>query len=212
MERERLPIKVELPRCPFCHEDVAADEPKRGCEACFAWHHAECWDEGRGRCSACGVAPDVSAPEPATAAPQAPSRDRPRRPWIRRWRSQAAGESLSDDALRRGPVGLGGDSLRVGDQAPQLAAIVGIVAAFVSLGWTWEHLGVLPIVGLLSLIALGVVFLVITPGGEGRLWRRRRRRRRRRGKELGKPSEAGGLAAPDAPAEPAPQPKADPPK
>jgi len=42
-------------RCPFCHAPVrpGADEPKRSCGACMAWHHAECWAE-HGGCAACG--------------------------------------------------------------------------------------------------------------------------------------------------------------
>lgn len=53
-ERERPSIKVELPRCPFCHENVQAEEAKHGCPDCMAWHHEGCWTEGGEKCAACG--------------------------------------------------------------------------------------------------------------------------------------------------------------
>lgn len=53
MEREGARIKIDRPRCPFCHEAVGSEDAKRGCEECMAWHHAECWAE-HGRCAACG--------------------------------------------------------------------------------------------------------------------------------------------------------------
>lgn len=40
-------------RCPFCHEDVAADSAATVCQACLSRHHAPCWSEG-GRCGSCG--------------------------------------------------------------------------------------------------------------------------------------------------------------
>ncbi len=41
-------------RCPFCHAGVVpSSEPARACGACFAPHHADCWDE-LARCGACG--------------------------------------------------------------------------------------------------------------------------------------------------------------
>jgi HEAT repeat protein len=45
--------RVNLPRCPFCHERIEAEGEKQGCGQCMAWHHAECWAEGGGKCSAC---------------------------------------------------------------------------------------------------------------------------------------------------------------
>jgi hypothetical protein len=53
VEHER-PIHVELPRCPFCHENVKAEEPKHGCPDCMAWHHEGCWSESGAKCAACG--------------------------------------------------------------------------------------------------------------------------------------------------------------
>lgn len=40
-------------RCPFCHEAPGEQERASVCRACFAPHHAACWDE-HGACSACG--------------------------------------------------------------------------------------------------------------------------------------------------------------
>jgi len=56
-------IRVERPRCPYCHGDLDPGQAKHGCEACLAWHHRECWDE-HGACSACG-AREADAPPPA---------------------------------------------------------------------------------------------------------------------------------------------------
>lgn len=82
MEKSRARIKVDKPRCPFCHEAVDAEEDKRACDACMAWHHAECWTE-HGRCATCGLvaylglaeapSPEPSSdlsPEPSSGAPQ----------------------------------------------------------------------------------------------------------------------------------------------
>ncbi|MCA8920466.1 MAG: hypothetical protein KDD82_01585 [Planctomycetes bacterium] len=181
VERERIQIKVDLPRCPFCHDDVLADQPKRGCEACFAWHHAECWGEGGERCSACGVAPEGATPV-APAAPEQRERRRGRR-WIHRWRALAAqGRSDPDpDLVRAGQIGtpVPGRRLSPRDHAALRVATAGLVAALITLGWAREHLGVLPTVVLLSLIGLVVVFLVIAPGNAARLWRAKRNKRRK---------------------------------
>jgi hypothetical protein len=56
---------VKHPRCPFCHDEVLATDPKRACEACMGWHHRECWDECGDRCGACGAS--AEAPPPSTA-------------------------------------------------------------------------------------------------------------------------------------------------
>ena len=48
-------------RCPYCHVSLAGAEPKKGCDSCLAWHHAECWDE-HGRCSTCGSGSADQAP------------------------------------------------------------------------------------------------------------------------------------------------------
>jgi len=47
-------VEVTANRCPFCHEGVQADGANVACEGCLARHHAPCWDEGGGRCAACG--------------------------------------------------------------------------------------------------------------------------------------------------------------
>ncbi|HZV01562.1 MAG TPA: hypothetical protein VFF73_32920 [Planctomycetota bacterium] len=52
----RHEVKVERPRCPFCHDDVQAEDEKHGCATCMAWHHLECWEESGARCATCGHA------------------------------------------------------------------------------------------------------------------------------------------------------------
>lgn len=51
-DRER-PV-VPLPRCPYCHEDVARGESIQVCAVCHAFHHGACWSE-LGGCAACGA-------------------------------------------------------------------------------------------------------------------------------------------------------------
>ncbi len=51
--QERHQVDVQHPRCPYCHDEVGAEGLKQGCPSCMAWHHSECWAEGRA-CSACG--------------------------------------------------------------------------------------------------------------------------------------------------------------
>ncbi len=75
----RHEVKVERPRCPFCHDDVQAEDEKHGCATCMAWHHLECWRESGERCATCGhseleVLPDEHdvpevLPEPAAEYP-----------------------------------------------------------------------------------------------------------------------------------------------
>jgi hypothetical protein len=57
---------VKHPRCPFCHEEVLASDPKRACEACMAWQHRGCWSEGGDRCATCGAAAVVPPPSAGT--------------------------------------------------------------------------------------------------------------------------------------------------
>lgn len=38
--------------CPFCRDDLIEEAPTI-CGKCNAAHHAECWAEGRNRCSSC---------------------------------------------------------------------------------------------------------------------------------------------------------------
>ena len=51
-------------QCPCCNEAVAPSQAKRGCEACMAWHHEDCYfgNNGRGQCGTCHIKarPDVS--------------------------------------------------------------------------------------------------------------------------------------------------------
>lgn len=67
--RDDLAVKANHARCPYCHEAVrpGPDEPKRSCEACMAWHHADCWTE-QGGCAAC----DVEDPATVRPAPTGP--------------------------------------------------------------------------------------------------------------------------------------------
>ncbi|MBI3726020.1 hypothetical protein HY251_18990 [bacterium] len=51
LETER-PL-VPLPRCPYCHEDVAHGDSLSVCRECHAFHHKECFRECRG-CASCG--------------------------------------------------------------------------------------------------------------------------------------------------------------
>lgn len=44
-------VKQSPNRCPFCHDDVQAEESV-ACRDCLARHHEGCWNEGVG-CSAC---------------------------------------------------------------------------------------------------------------------------------------------------------------
>ncbi len=63
----RVVVGRQTPRCPYCHEEVAAGGV-HGCPGCTAWHHADCWREA-GRCAACGfVEPGAT---PLTAPPRA---------------------------------------------------------------------------------------------------------------------------------------------
>lgn len=43
--------------CPGCREAIAPSDGKRGCEACMAWHHRDCFGErdGRAFCMACSA-------------------------------------------------------------------------------------------------------------------------------------------------------------
>lgn len=58
------PARIEQPRCPFCHEDIAPASEQLACNACRAWHHQDCWREGAG-CSACRAgATGLEQPDP----------------------------------------------------------------------------------------------------------------------------------------------------
>ena len=48
-------VRVEAPRCPYCHDDVSPSDPeKQACSICMTWHHQDCWAE-HGGCSSCAV-------------------------------------------------------------------------------------------------------------------------------------------------------------
>ncbi len=64
MELTQLPIVVEHPRCPFCHEGVGPEDEATPCLTCRAWQHTECAREGAGRCGACRA---LAARPPARA-------------------------------------------------------------------------------------------------------------------------------------------------
>lgn len=53
MELLQLPILVEHPRCPFCHDALGPADDATPCLTCRAWQHADCASEGAGRCGAC---------------------------------------------------------------------------------------------------------------------------------------------------------------
>ena len=44
-------VTVEANRCPYCRDDVLAEQSVV-CQTCLTRHHPECWDEA-GRCSSC---------------------------------------------------------------------------------------------------------------------------------------------------------------
>ena len=46
-------ITIDRPRCPYCHDDIRAEDEKRGCVQCMTWFHEECLKE-LGRCTNCG--------------------------------------------------------------------------------------------------------------------------------------------------------------
>jgi hypothetical protein len=52
-KRSRQQLRVEHPRCPFCHDAVRGEDEKHGCSGCMAWHHLECWRESSERCATC---------------------------------------------------------------------------------------------------------------------------------------------------------------
>jgi hypothetical protein len=113
VERER-PIRVELPRCPFCHENVKADGPKHGCADCMAWHHEGCWRESGAKCAACGrgeAATTVRAPEAS-------------RPMADAWLS-------TDRMLFYAIVTVG--VIALGNQVPGDRGIFGVIVAFMLL-------------------------------------------------------------------------------
>lgn len=56
--RERL--KVNRPRCPYCHDEIAPGGAIRACHGCLTWHHQDCW-EIYGSCVTCGIVPALTA-------------------------------------------------------------------------------------------------------------------------------------------------------
>ncbi|MCO5169849.1 MAG: PHD finger domain-containing protein [Planctomycetes bacterium] len=69
MDVHALTIRVEHPRCPFCHGPVEPDDAAAPCLGCRAWHHSECLAEGAARCGACGRAA-ASAPARVRVTPR----------------------------------------------------------------------------------------------------------------------------------------------
>ncbi len=61
-------VKVEHPRCPYCHDEVVAGDPKVACLECMAWQHRECFAEQTGKCAACGRAASLEDVAPRVAA------------------------------------------------------------------------------------------------------------------------------------------------
>ena len=68
MEKTRPDLKVNRPRCPYCHDDIVAGDANRACYACLTWHHSECWNYSG--CVTCGGGP----PEPPSEPKREPSR------------------------------------------------------------------------------------------------------------------------------------------
>ncbi len=59
---ERDDVHVAANRCPFCHEDVEAQESVV-CQGCLTRHHEACWEES-GVCSSCGGAQRLTSATP----------------------------------------------------------------------------------------------------------------------------------------------------
>ena len=70
-------IKVNKPRCPYCHDDIQSDDEKAGCNQCMAWFHEECWQEHGGCTSCTSPTRPLRAPEvprgQLTTTPQRPT-------------------------------------------------------------------------------------------------------------------------------------------
>ena len=80
----RPQIRVNDPRCPYCHEAVATGEREQlACNRCRAWHHQECWTEANSRCSSCGSKSTGLFVPSSGVRPALPPRESPSR--VRRW-------------------------------------------------------------------------------------------------------------------------------
>jgi hypothetical protein len=64
-------VRVEHPRCPFCHEAVRPEEEKAACLHCMAWQHGECWRELGERCGSCRRSRYETAPATPTRIQEA---------------------------------------------------------------------------------------------------------------------------------------------
>ena len=133
-------VRVEGPRCPYCHDGVHGEDEKHGCSACMAWHHKECWNEAGNRCATCGQH-DVEELEVLEDEPE---------------EAQEGAIHVPAAEFPRAPV-------RVGRIV--IAALYGLCAAFIicavglSLGGIVGKAG--PVLGLLLLgAALAVYFFV----------------------------------------------------
>lgn len=49
---DQTEIVVAKPRCPYCHDDIQAEDQKWGCALCMAWHHQSCFDD-LNKCATC---------------------------------------------------------------------------------------------------------------------------------------------------------------
>lgn len=66
MSDVREKLRIQRPRCPYCHDDIVGGADNRACRECLAWHHTGCWVE-HGSCVTCGhVEPTPRAPTPET--------------------------------------------------------------------------------------------------------------------------------------------------
>ena len=53
MPDTRVKLKINRPRCPYCHDDIKPGGDNQACHECLAWHHSECWTQ-HGACVGCG--------------------------------------------------------------------------------------------------------------------------------------------------------------
>lgn len=50
-------------RCPYCHDECAAEEDVAVCRSCLSRHHAACWEES-GACGSCSASEYLNTPSP----------------------------------------------------------------------------------------------------------------------------------------------------
>ncbi|MBL4846607.1 MAG: hypothetical protein JKY65_13870 [Planctomycetes bacterium] len=147
----REDVRVKANRCPFCRDEVLAEESV-ACQGCLTRHHLPCWEEGAG-CSACR---GTSLLEPRAATPERLREPGPRLPT--KWR-QADGR-IAFSAWFKGRQLLAvenpkftelvlsaGDTVLAKDTRSLFASIVDALRTWLGATPTWEIEGTLVIDG-----------------------------------------------------------------